>query len=172
MTAGAPAAEASRRRSAGAARAAAFFLLWVALMPSAKLPDVAVGALAAVGATRASLRLLPPQAGSVNFGALLKFLPHFVRMSVMAGVDVARRALHPRLPLRPGFVVCPVGFPPGLARNEFASITSLLPGSVPVGEEEGALIFHSLDVSQPVARQIAAEERALAAALVTGVGLV
>lgn len=151
------------------ARGAAFLGFWIVLVPSAKPADLAVGALAAAGATWTSLRLLPPEAGCVRFTAMLAFAPHFLWQSLLAGVDVARRALHPRLPLNPGFVVCPVRFPPGLARNEFASITSLLPGSVPVGEADGALVFHVLDVGQPVAEQIAEEERALAKALVAGV---
>jgi len=151
------------------ARGAGFLGLWIVLVPSAKPADLAVGALAAAGATWTSLRLLPPEAGHVRFAAMLAFVPHFLWQSLLAGVDVARRVLHPRLPLNPGFVVCPVSFPKGLARNEFASIASLLPGSVPVGEADGALVFHALDVSQPVAEQIAGEERALAKALVPGV---
>ncbi len=111
-----------------------FFLVWLVLMPSAKLADLMVGLIAAALATWTSLRLLPPEAGHLRFGALLAFVPHFMWQSVLAGVDVARRAFDPRMPLRPGFVVCRVSFPPGLARNEFAVITSLLPGSVPAGD--------------------------------------
>lgn len=154
--------------SVALARGAMFFGLWLVLMPSMKPADLAVGALAAVGATWTSLRFLAPAAGRVRFGALLTFMPHFLWQSVLAGVDVARRAFDPRLPLRPGLVVCPVGFPPGLARNEFTTVTSLLPGSVPVGEADGALVYHALDVDQPVAEQIAAEERALVKAFVAG----
>ena len=36
--------------------------------------------------------------------AVLSLIPHFLWKSVVAGVDVARRALDPRLPLRTGFV--------------------------------------------------------------------
>ena len=61
----------------------------------------------------------------------------FLRQSIGAGIDVAWRALDPRLPLRPGFVVYPVSIPPGTARNVFTTLTSLLPGTVPAGEESG-----------------------------------
>ena len=145
-----------------------FLILWVVLMPSAKAGDLAVGLIAVLLATWASLRLLPREAGRLRFGALLGFMPHFLWQSVLAGVDVARRALDPRLPLQPGFVNCEVGFPPGLARNEFASITSLLPGSVPAGDSEGAILYHCLDLGAPVAAQLAAEERRLVKALVVG----
>ena len=86
----------------------------------------------------------------------------------MAGLDVARRALSPGMPLNAGFATCRVGFPRGVARNEFAAITSLLPGSVPAGEEENAIVYHCLDVTQPIAEQIAEEERRLRGALISG----
>ena len=104
---------------------------------------------------------MPPAAGQFRVVALLAYLPHFLWQSILAGVDIARRALDPRMPLRPGFVSCPTCLPPGRARNEFKSFTSLLPGSVPAGDEPDAIIYHCLDTSQPVAEQIAAEERAL-----------
>ncbi len=164
----APTARPESLLSTAAWRGTAFFLLWMLLMQSLKRADLAVGVLASVGATWVSLRLLPPSSGGLRFGRLLALLPHFVWESVLAGVDVARRALHPRMPLRPGFVTCPLGFPPGFARNTFATITSLLPGSVAAGEVEGEIVYHCLDTSAPVVEQIWKEERLLARALVAG----
>lgn len=152
----------------GLVRGLWFMALWLVLLPSAKPSDLAVGLVTAVIASSASLRLLPPTAGRVHFVALLAFVPHFLWQSVVAGLDVARRAMLPRMPLQPGFARCPVGFPPGVARNEFAVITSLLPGTVPAGEDEGAILYHCLDLAQPVARQVADEERRLAGALLGG----
>jgi multicomponent Na+:H+ antiporter subunit E len=149
-------------------RGTAFFLLWMLLMQSLKRGDLVVGVLASVGATWVSLRLLPPSSGGLRFGRLLMQLPHFVWESVLAGVDVARRALHPGMPLQPGFVTCPLSFPPGFARNTFATITSLLPGSLAAGEIEGVIVYHCLDTTSPVMEQIWKEERLLARALVAG----
>ena len=163
-----PAARLDSPRRAALARGAAFFALWIVLMQSAKPADVAVGALATIAATWVSLRLLPPAAGCLHFGALFALMPHFMWESVRAGIDVARRAFAPSLPLCPGFVKCPLGFPPGLARNTFATITSLLPGSVPADEEGGVLVYHCLDTAQPVVEQLWAEERLFARALVAG----
>ena len=103
-------------------------------------------------------------------GALggLRVVEGVARFPVLAGIDVARRALDPKLPLRPGFVTCTLGFPPGFARNTFATITSLLPGSVPVDEAEGVLIYHCLDTAAPVVEQLWKEERLLAKALSAG----
>ena len=149
-------------------RGLAFLLLWLLLMPSLKPGDLVVGVFASVSASWVSLRLLPPSCGCLQFGQLLALLPHFVWESVLAGIDVARRVFHPELPLRPGFVTCPLGFPPGFARNTFATITSLLPGSVAVDEAEGTLAYHCLDDTSPVVEQIWKEERLLAKALVAG----
>jgi len=155
-------------RSAAVWRGIAFFVLWMLLMQSLKPADLAVGLLACVGAVWTSLRLLPPVNGCVNFRQLLALLPHFLWESVLAGVDVARRALLPSMRLSPGFVTCPLSFPPGFARNTFATITSLLPGSVPADEADGALVYHCLDDTSPVVEQLWQEERLLARALVAG----
>ena len=161
----APAAPGSRR-SIALRRGAAFFLLWMLLMQSVQPADLAVGLLACLGATGVSLRLLPPASGGLHLGRLLLLLPHFLGESMLAGVDVARRAFHPRMPLSPGFVTCPSSFPPGFARNTFATITSLLPGSVAAGEAGGALVYHCIDAASPVAKHLRKEERLLARALV------
>ena len=149
-------------------RGLGLFALWLVLMQSAKPLDLAVGALAAIGATVASLRLLPPEAGRVRFVILLALLPRFLWQSLKAGVDVARRAFAPRIPLATGFVDYRTGFPRGMARNHFATITSLMPGSLPSGDGPDSIEYHCLDIGQPAAEQLAEEERRLAPALLPG----
>ena len=149
-------------------RGTGFFLLWLLLMRSGKPADLAIGVFASAGATWVSLRLLAPAAGGLHLRKLLALLPHLLGESVLAGIDVARRAFDPRLPLRPGLVSCPLAFPPGFARNTFATITSLLPGSVAAGEVDGVLVYHCLDISAPVVEQLWKEERLLARALIAG----
>lgn len=156
------------RTAVAAIRGAGFFALWLVLMPSAYPPDLAVGAIAAGLATAASLKLLPPEAGRLRVGALLLQVPRFLWQSLVAGVDVARRALAPGETLRTGFVDYRTALPRGHARNVFATITSLMPGTVPSGDGGETIEFHCLDVGQPVAEQLADEERRLAGALVPG----
>jgi multicomponent Na+:H+ antiporter subunit E len=146
-------------------RFAAFFALWLVLIQSATFPDTVFGVFAAVTATWVSLRLLPPAMGSLRFYRLLMLLPHFAWQSVRAGADVALRALSPRVRLHPGLVHYPPGFPPGLSRNTFATITSLLPGTVPCAESDAELVYHCLDTTQPIIEQVAEEERRLTPAL-------
>jgi len=160
--------DSGRREALG--RAGALFLLWMVLMQSVKPGDLAMGAFATVCATWTSMRLFPPVTGELHFGALLALLPHFLWESTVAGIDVARRVFDPRLPLQPGFVNCPLDFPPGFARNTFATITSLMPGAVPIDGDEEALEYHCLDTSQPVVEQLWKEETLLARAIEAGRG--
>jgi multicomponent Na+:H+ antiporter subunit E len=144
-----------------AVRALGFIVIWIALSGGAA-GDLLPGIVAALAATWTSLRLLPPGTARLQPRALSEFVLRFLLRSVMAGADVARRALDPRLPLRPGFVRYPLGLPAGARRNIFTSLTSVLPGTVPLGADEGgALVIHCLDTGQPVAAQLAAEEAML-----------
>jgi multicomponent Na+:H+ antiporter subunit E len=145
-------------------RAAAFLGLWL-ILSGTDPADLAVGIVAAIAATWTSLHLMPPGTSRYSSIAVARLALRFLYQSIVAGADVARRALDPRLPLRPGFVAYPVCFPPGTARNAFATLTSLLPGTVPAGDENGKLVYHCLDVDQPVVSQLAAEEAALSRAL-------
>jgi multicomponent Na+:H+ antiporter subunit E len=156
------------RGSAALARAAMFFALWIILDQSAKPGNLLVGALATWGATWVSLRLLPASAGRVRVLQLAALLPRFLWQSVVAGVDVARRAFDPRLPLAPGFVNYEAKLPRGAARNAFTMISSLLPGSLPADEDERAIEYHALDTAQPMVEQLATEERVLGRALEPG----
>jgi multicomponent Na+:H+ antiporter subunit E len=156
------------RARAGTVRALLFFVLWLVIDQSAKPANLFFGGVATAAATWVSLWLLPPDTGRVRIGTLLLLLPRFLWNSLVAGVDVARRAFSPSLPLNPGFVDYPVGLPRGSARNVFELISSLLPGSVPTDETEGLIEYHCLDLRQPVVEQLAIEERAHAPALVPG----
>jgi multicomponent Na+:H+ antiporter subunit E len=124
--------------------------------------DLVVGLLASALATGVSLRLLPPAAERLRVGALARFAGHFVWQSVVAGFDVARRALDPRLPLKPGYVAFPTGLPPGTGRSAFVAITSSVPGTLSVGTDRaGNLVYHCLDLDQPVAASLARDEALL-----------
>jgi multicomponent Na+:H+ antiporter subunit E len=147
------------------ARAASFFGIWLILFgfdPTA----LVVGALAAVAGTWASLRLLPPGHWRLHPIALSRLLFRFFPQSVIAGIDVARRALDPRMPLRPGFVVYRSRLPSGPMQSAFCTMVSLLPGTLPSGSNDsGGLVIHCLDIGQPVVEQLAVEETLFVRAL-------
>jgi multicomponent Na+:H+ antiporter subunit E len=153
-----------RWRSSAAWRAAWFSCLWFVLA-GAHMGDIPAAAAAIIAATWTSLRVLEPNASRRSLRGIVRLVLFFLLHSIAAGADVARRALDPRLPLRPGFVAYPTSLPCGLRRNVFATLTSLLPGTVPTGERDGHLLYHCLDIEQPILAELAAEEAALVRAL-------
>lgn len=151
--------------SSAVARGAGFLALWL-LLAGANPADLPAVVVAVVAATWTSLRLQPPGEWRPRPAAVARLALRFLRQSVVAGSDVAWRALVPRLSLQPGFLVYPVRLPPGPARNAFYALTSQVPGTVPAGPAQGGgLLVHCLDVSQPVVAQLAVEEALLVRAL-------
>jgi multicomponent Na+:H+ antiporter subunit E len=148
------------------ARAAGFFAFWLILSGPFEPADILVGACTAALATWASLRLLPPGQWRFRPVALARFGLRFLGQSIAAGIDVAWRAFHPRLPLHPGFVTYGPQLPPGPMLDTFCAVASLVPGTLPSGtDESGGLIIHCLDAEAPVVDQLAAEQASLMDAL-------
>jgi multicomponent Na+:H+ antiporter subunit E len=146
-------------------RALVLFALWLVLLPSASPADLVLGACTALGAAWVSVRLVPRGSARLRVLSLLAYVPHFLLYSVRAALDVGRRAFSPDMRLRPGYVDYETGLARGFARNTFATITSLMPGSVPCADRERTLEYHCLDATQPAAEQLAAEEASLRDAL-------
>jgi multicomponent Na+:H+ antiporter subunit E len=146
------------------ARGALFLALWLAIA-GWKPADLPVGLAAAAGALWASLQLVPASKARPRYGALAGLIFRILRGSVAAGFDIARRALNPRLALNPGLVSCPISLPEGTARNVFFAIESLQPGTLPTGAQGDSLIVHALEVSLPVAAELAKDEAQFARAL-------
>ncbi len=148
------------------ARAAGFFGCWLLLATLGTgadlIADLVAGLVAAAAATWISLQLLPPGPGRIHYGALGRLAWRFLWQSVVAGIDVARRAFAPRLSLQPGYLSHPARIPPGPGRAVFGALTSLVPGTLPVGAGPGdTLIYHCLDASQPAAQGLAVDEALL-----------
>jgi len=135
-----------------------FFMgVWL-MIASWKEQDLPVGVAAAALALWISLSLLPSTGLRPRFAPLAKLNLRFLSGSIVAGMDVARRALLPRLDLRPGFVAVPLTLPPGVARNAFLVYQSLQPGTSPTSAEGEVIQVHCLDISQPIAGAIASDE--------------
>ena len=148
------ASDASNFWRSAATRGAMFFALW-GILTLGDRNDFAVGVFAAIMATWASLFLLPPATTHPSLLPLLKFMLHFFQQSVIAGLDVAKRAFDPKLPLNPGYVQfsCPISAGP--ARSAFCALSSLLPGTMPVkSDATGNVLVHCLDTRQPVVEQL------------------
>ncbi|MDR6951814.1 multisubunit Na+/H+ antiporter MnhE subunit [Ancylobacter sp. 3268] len=94
------------------ARGAGFLLLWLVLTDGS-LAMVLPGLLAAGVAARVSLALLPPRPLRPAPVALLRFIGRLAVSMVAGGIDVARRAFSPSLPLAPGLLRYRPRTPPG-----------------------------------------------------------
>ena len=84
-------------------RFGAYLALWIILIEFS-VTNFAVGLLAAAWATWISVRLLPVSNRQFSPTALVRFAMRIPWQSLVAGADVARRALDPRMPLQPGFI--------------------------------------------------------------------
>lgn len=133
--------------------------LWLVLIEF-NITNLLVGAITAAIATKISLHLRPHVIGPISYVALLRLTGHAIWQSLVAGFDVARRALNPRLPLNIGYIRYPTALQTPPSRNSFRVLTSLQPGTLPVSPEEaGHIDFHCLDKRQPIAAELGATER-------------
>jgi len=139
-------------------RAVGFLALWLVLA-GAHLADIPAAVVAVGLATWVSLRLSPPSARGISLAGLAGLLVRFPGQSLVAGIDVARRAFSPAVPLNVGTVGYTPRLPPGPARDAFTAYASLMPGTLPLPTEDGsAFLIHCLDRDQPAAAQLAEDE--------------
>ena len=122
---------------------------------------LAVGAVAVPAATWLSLRLMPARR-PIRVWRLVLHLPSFLAGSVLGGLDVARRALAPHMPLKPGWVEVPARLPDG-GRVLLGAELSLMPGTLAAGMRGDRLLVHLLDTDAGFERAIPREEAAIAA---------
>lgn len=146
-----------RRFPALLVRGLCLLALWAILMGPG-LKDLPVGIAASAAGVWVSTALWPP-GGRLSLGGLIRFLLRFLPQSVVAGVDVARRAFARDPDLRPGFATCRSIVPDGVARDSACAVMSLQPGKLPVSvAADGMLLIHCLDLREPIAEQVAADE--------------
>lgn len=136
-----------------------FFGLWLALIGTAP-QDMPLGLVAAVAATGASVQLWPSD-GRLSPIGLARFVLRFLPQAVVAGIDVAWRAMALRIVLRPGLVDYRATLAPGLAQGAMCAVMSLQPGKLPVScQASGDMLVHCLDTQAPVTAELAADEAA------------
>ena len=125
--------------------------------------DILPGIIATMAAMALSLVLVPPRRDRLRLVPLGEYAVRFLGQSVVAGVDVARRAVDPRLPINPGYVQVSVAAA-ARAGAKYLYDADEPPsgyGADRVRRTHDALVVHCLDVTQPVAAQLAAEEALL-----------
>jgi multicomponent Na+:H+ antiporter subunit E len=136
-----------------------FALMWWILTDGA-MDSWPIGLPVVLLATLVSVMLMPPLSWSLR--GILRFIPYFLWYSIRGGVDVARRAMHPRLPILPGLYDYRFRLPPGLSRVFMANTVSLLPGTLSVELEEEILRIHVLDETVAIDEELNVLENRLA----------
>lgn len=117
-------------------------LLWFALDG---LESPLVGLVLAAAGAGLGAWLAPGESYPWRPLRLLGFFAWFVRESLRGGLDVACRALQPRLPIAPRLVEHHIGLPAGMPRTVMMSVLSLLPGTLSADlDEQGRLSVHAL----------------------------
>jgi len=99
-------------------------------------------------ALAAALWLSPSWETRINPVAFAAFVPVFLRLSLAGGVDVARRALSPRLNIDPDLIAYALRLPDGTPRYFFILLISLLPGTLSAALDDETLTVHVLDRGQ------------------------
>jgi len=121
------------------------------------------GAVLSALVTWLSWRLFPATGYRLRSWPLICFVGFFLSRSVVAGVDVARRVLLPRLPVNPGEITMNLSVPEGSPRWLLANTLSLMPGTLSVSLNGDSLLLHCLDMDQSVERDVSECERRIAA---------
>lgn len=145
-------------------RVALFFALLLA-WTGLGIEEFAFAAVAGVIAATVSHRLAHRDGGRFRVGQFLRFVPFFIGVAIRGGVDVARRAFSPSMPLKPGFVDYRLRVDPGgRAVVFFGAVISLVPGTLFVELVEGqTLVVHVVDLDGEYRRELERLEMKIAA---------
>jgi multicomponent Na+:H+ antiporter subunit E len=141
-------------------RAGLFAAVWAVLV-RLDPAGLAVGAIIVPLAVWVSLRTIPAR-NPLHLWRLARHLPRFVAGSVAGGVDVARRAFSPAMPLDPDWLRVPVSLSDG-ARTALGAELSLMPGTLAAGSDKSELLIHVLARQGGTEAEIAALEAEIAA---------
>ena len=145
-------------------RVALLSVLWM-ILTKGDLDTLPFALPAVLVAAGISLRLTSPGEMSWRLGSVATLVGVFAVQSLRGGVDVARRALNPRLPIAPGFIRYHIRLPEGRGRVLFANGVSLTPGTLSVRIHDDELLIHVLHRSAGVDRSIRRLEDRIAEAI-------
>ncbi len=124
--------------------------LWALLNQSLSLPVLAAG-LVPIALILLLFRPfiakldMPPLWRPRSFWALLVFIAIFSRALVLSTIDVARRVIDPKLPLRPAIVVIHLRLQQPGAKLLLANAITLTPGTLSMDLRGQDLYIHWLD---------------------------
>jgi multicomponent Na+:H+ antiporter subunit E len=138
--------------------------LWLVMTEGAEVGPEAIVLLAA--AVAAGMYYGPTHIYRWRPWQLVRFLLHFLHRSLLGGIDVALRAIRPRMPAQSILVRRPVRVPKGQPRTLLVSAISLMPGTLTADVEGDELVLHLL--APEMEREVDALEARVAALFAPG----
>ena len=140
-------------------RLATFLLIWWVLTDGMS-SSWWFGVPAILLALITSIALVPPI--NLVWYECVRFIPFFLKNSLVGGVDVAWRAFSARLPIAPELIDYPLRLPPGLSQIFMANTVNLLPGTLSAALENNTLKVHVLDKQKDFLGELEAVEQQVA----------
>ena len=123
------------------------FLTWLLLSGIYTGLLLGLGALSClvVVAVCRRMKIIDPE-GHPNhlIPGLLRYMPWLLWAIVKANIDVARRIVHPRLPMSPRVIQVETSQKTHLGQVIYANSITLTPGTVAVETDEGTIDVHAL----------------------------
>lgn len=130
-------------------------LLWLGLFGGEEL---IAGALAVAVTTWVARAVVPLRSAPCSFTGLAQLIVYFLVQSLAGGIDVARRAFHPRCPLTRGMWRYQVRLAEGQGRMLFIGCVGIIPGTVGRRLDGDTLWVHSI-AGDPQQQLMALEQR-------------
>lgn len=134
-------------------RGALLALLWW-MLAEGDLHAPYLAAAIVCAAAGVSVFLQPPSRRRWRASRLPRLVLHLLRLSLLGGWDVARRALTPALPVQPGLSSYALELPADFPAVLYTCLVSLTPGTASVALEDSTLVVHALDASMDVEKML------------------
>jgi len=91
------------------------------------------------------MKIVDPEGHPIHLiPGLLRYAPWFLWAVIKSNIDVARRILHPRLPIGPRVIRVEASQKTHLGQVIYANSITLTPGTVAVETDEGVIDVHAL----------------------------
>lgn len=134
--------------TAAITRAAWLGVLW-AVLTGRPADSWAYGIPVVVLAVAASLALVPPRPTRVRAAPVLVLMPMLAWVSILGGLDVARRAFAPRPAVNPGTLCYRLRAPRHAVAVLLGYAATVVPGTLVLEVHDDRLLVHVIDRGQP-----------------------
>jgi multicomponent Na+:H+ antiporter subunit E len=139
-------------------------MLWMVLA-GGRTDSWLIGVPAVIVASLISSRAPDSTSNRFSISGSIWFTGFFLKASLISGIDVVRRAFHPKILLDPDLIDYRLSLSTEAARIFMADAVSLLPGTLSTDLAGEKLTIHVLDRNMPISADLRALERRVATML-------